>query len=194
LRHLTLGVAGDELSLVEAARTQANLVHGHGNEQERFGVYVTFQLQGGLGSQVAEQTGSDLDALILEQMDELAQGSRVGSEADGAGEGWQLDGALRAAGIAVAGFFTLEKVSTEGAARHGEWLNGSEAGVTDWKAGKSKERGVAEAAIGGKQGRKQAPYRIARYSGRQRSSCRHAVPATAEDWPPLETPGAAEAA
>lgn len=112
LRHLALGVAGDQLSLVEAARAQANLVHGHGNEQERSGVNVAFQLQGGLGGKVSEQAGGDLNALILEEVDELAQGSRVGSVTDGAGEGWRLDGALRAAGIAVAGVFTLEKIST----------------------------------------------------------------------------------
>ncbi len=52
--HLALGVAGDELGLIEAARTQANFVYRHGNQQERFGVDVAFQLQGGPGREVAE--------------------------------------------------------------------------------------------------------------------------------------------
>ncbi len=47
--HFALGAAGDELRLIEAARTKANLVHRHGDEQEGFGVDIAFQLQGGLG-------------------------------------------------------------------------------------------------------------------------------------------------
>jgi hypothetical protein len=54
--------------------------------------------------------------------------------ADGAGESWRLKGALGTAGIAVAGILAVEKISTEGAARLGDGLNGFEAGVADWKA------------------------------------------------------------
>ncbi len=83
---------------------------------------------------MAEQACGGAHALILKKMDELAESSRIGSMVDGAGEGRRLDGALRTAGVAVAGILAVEKISAEGAARLGDGLNGGETGVADGKS------------------------------------------------------------
>ena len=85
-----LGGAGDQLGLVESAGAHAQLVHRDGNHQQLFHVDIALQLEAGGSGEARQRMGRRADAIVFEEVNQLAQNAGVGSVVDRPLEGRRI--------------------------------------------------------------------------------------------------------
>jgi hypothetical protein len=76
------GGAGDQLGLVESAGAHAEFVHWDGDHQQLFDIDIALNLEASHGGEPPERSGRGTDALVLEEVNQLAQNAGVASVVD----------------------------------------------------------------------------------------------------------------
>ena len=185
---------GDQIGLVESALAPFGRMQRHRDDN---GIDVTeAKLLDGFGQQLAQRPGSGSHGVVLQQMNESAQGCVVFTVGDGAIE---IRGIVTT-GLALSVTDKQLRGSQTLAAKHAlsetDRRKGIETFRTDRQTGDGNQRGMTETAIGGKkdrrktadnlvEGRDQADTRL----DAQNSSFSRYGFTTAEDRPPLASAG-----